>query len=152
MRTDRLTDMGKFIVFSSNWYENAPKSMKISFPHPVLHRSLSREEPEHKQWALSLCTWRMRTNLIKSRCHLNLKRRIIWKGLENGLHAYVVWKTLLLSASPCCSKNDLNRSWYCYCVSCAPICILWSAIHIRCVKEKNSGPNGSKHFPNLIRS
>jgi len=128
-------------------WERAWKKMEIAFPHPIPCRSLSREEPAHKQWALSLCTCRIWTNLIKSRCHLNLKCRIIWKGLEKGLQAYVVWKTLFLSASPCCSKSDINRSWYSYCISCVFNCILWSGILY--VKEKISGPIGSKHFTKL---
>jgi len=90
MQTDRLIDIRRFIVSSSDWYEDAPKKNVNCVPHPILCRSLPREEPAHKQWALSLCTWRMWTNLIKSRCHLNLKCRIIWKGLEKGLQAYVV--------------------------------------------------------------
>jgi hypothetical protein len=38
------------------------------------------------QCALILCTWRIWTNLIKSRCHPNLKRHIIWKGSAKGLY------------------------------------------------------------------
>jgi hypothetical protein len=37
-------------------------------------------------FALILCTWKIWTNLIKSRCHPNLKRHIIWKGSAKGLY------------------------------------------------------------------
>lgn len=44
----------------------------------------------HTPPSVICCTWRTWTNLIKSRCHLNLKCHIIWEGSAKGF--YVVGK------------------------------------------------------------